>query len=86
MAEALVRHDELIADCVESRGGRFLKLIGESTVSVFDSVPDALAAAVAATRALSAERWPKDLLSSRFVSAFIPARRNAGEPSTSGRQ
>ena len=61
MAEALVRHDELIADCVESRGGRFLKLIGESTVSVFDSVPDALAAAVAATRALSAERWPEDL-------------------------
>jgi class 3 adenylate cyclase/WD40 repeat protein/energy-coupling factor transporter ATP-binding protein EcfA2 len=61
MAEALVRHDELIADCVESRGGRFLKSIGESTVSVFDSAPDALAAAVAATRALSAEHWPGDL-------------------------
>ena len=25
MAEALVRHDELIGDCVERRGGRFLK-------------------------------------------------------------
>jgi WD40 repeat protein/class 3 adenylate cyclase/energy-coupling factor transporter ATP-binding protein EcfA2 len=61
MAEALVRHDELIADCVERRGGRFLKSIGESTVSVFDSAPDALAATVAATRALSAERWPEDL-------------------------
>jgi eukaryotic-like serine/threonine-protein kinase len=33
MAEALVRHDELIADCVERRGGRFLKATGESTVS-----------------------------------------------------
>jgi WD40 repeat protein/class 3 adenylate cyclase/energy-coupling factor transporter ATP-binding protein EcfA2 len=61
MAEALVRHDELIADCVERRGGRFLESIGESTVSVFDSAPDALAATVAATRALSAERWPEGL-------------------------
>ncbi|HYB30249.1 MAG TPA: protein kinase [Solirubrobacteraceae bacterium] len=61
MAEALVRHDELIADCVERRGGRFLKSIGESTVSVFDSAPDALAATVAATRALSGEQWPEDL-------------------------
>ena len=42
MAEALVRHDELIADCVERRGGRFIKSIGEgdSTVSVFDSAPE----------------------------------------------
>src|SRR3984885_11958211 len=61
MAEALVRHDELIADCVERRGGRFLKSIGESTVSVFDSAPEALIAAVAATRALSVEQWPADL-------------------------
>ena len=61
MAEALVRHDELIAGCVESRGGRFLKSIGESTVSVFDSAPNALAATVAATCALSAEPWPEDL-------------------------
>ena len=60
MAEALVRHDELIADCVERRGGRFIKSIGEgdSTVSVFDSAPSALEAALAATRALSAEQWP----------------------------
>ena len=45
--EALVRHDELIADCVEAHGGRFLKSMGEgdSTVSVFDSAPSALAAA-----------------------------------------
>src|ERR1700733_15042788 len=61
MAEALVRHDELIADCVERRGGRFLKSIGESTVSVFDSAPEALIAAVAATRALSVEQWPAEL-------------------------
>ena len=63
MAAALVRHDELIADCVEANGGRFLKSMGEgdSTVSVFNAAPDALAAAVQATRALSAEPWPDEL-------------------------
>jgi WD40 repeat protein/class 3 adenylate cyclase/energy-coupling factor transporter ATP-binding protein EcfA2 len=69
MAEALVRHDELIADCVERRGGRFIKSIGEgdATISVFDSATSALEAAVAATRALSAEPWPNDLhVAARF--------------------
>jgi WD40 repeat protein/class 3 adenylate cyclase/tRNA A-37 threonylcarbamoyl transferase component Bud32 len=60
MAEALVRHDEIIAAHVEARGGRFLKSIGEgdSTVSVFVSAPRALDAAVAATRDLQEESWP----------------------------
>ena len=69
MAEALVRHDELIADQVESHGGRFLKSMGEgdSTVSVFDSAPQALDAALAATRALAAESWPGGLrIAARF--------------------
>ena len=63
MAEALVRHDELIADCVERRGGRFLKSIGEgdATVSAFDSARGAVDAALAATRTLSAEPWPEGL-------------------------
>src|SRR4051794_25020162 len=60
MAEALVRHDEIIAAQVEARGGRFLKSMGEgdSTVSVFESAPAALDAAVAATHALQEEQWP----------------------------
>ena len=69
MAEALVRSDELIADCVERRGGRFLKSIGEgeSTISVFDSALGALDAAVAAARALVAEQWPEGLhIAARF--------------------
>ena len=69
MAEALVRHDEIIAEQVESRGGRFLKSMGEgdSTVSVFESAPAALDAAVAATHALQAEQWPGGLrLAVRF--------------------
>ena len=69
MAEALVRHDEIIAAHVEARGGRVLKSMGEgdSTVSVFESAPQALDAAVAATHALKEEAWPAGLrLSVRF--------------------
>jgi WD40 repeat protein/class 3 adenylate cyclase/tRNA A-37 threonylcarbamoyl transferase component Bud32 len=60
MAEALVRHDELIADAVAARGGSLIKSMGEgdSTVSVFYSAPAALEAALAANRALAAEEWP----------------------------
>src|SRR5215207_7926459 len=60
MAEALVRHDELIADAVEARGGRLIKSMGEgdSTVSVFDSAPAAVEAALAANGTLTAEEWP----------------------------
>lgn len=52
MAEALVRHDELIAGVVEARGGRFLKSMGEgdSTTSVFESASRAMRAAIEATR------------------------------------
>ncbi len=69
MAEALVRHDEIIAAQVEARGGRVLKSMGEgdSTVSVFESAPRALDAAVAATHALQEEAWPGGLrLAVRF--------------------
>ena len=55
-----MRHDELIADAVEASGGSLIKSMGEgdSTVSVFDSAPAAVEAALAANRALAAEQWP----------------------------
>jgi class 3 adenylate cyclase/WD40 repeat protein len=60
MAEALVRHDELIAGIVEAHGGRFLKSMGEgdSTTSVFVSAGQAVRAAVEATRALADQTSP----------------------------
>lgn len=69
MAEALVRHDEIIAGIAEARGGRFVKAMGEgdSTTSVFDSAGQALAAAIEATRALAATSWPPGVrIRSRF--------------------
>ena len=63
MASALVRHDELIANAVEARGGRFLKSMGEgdSTVSVFGNAANAIDSMIAVTHAIAAERWPDDL-------------------------
>lgn len=60
MAEALVRHDELIAGVVEAHHGRFLKSMGEgdSTASVFESPIQAVRAAIELTRALADEPWP----------------------------
>ncbi len=69
MAEALVRHDEIIAAQVEVRGGQVIKSMGEgdSTVSVFQSAPQALEAALAAAHALQEEPWPGGLrLAVRF--------------------
>ena len=63
MAEALARHDALIAAGVEAHGGRFVKSMGEgdSTTSVFDSPVQGLHAALDAVRALGAEPWPDGL-------------------------
>ena len=48
MADRLVAHDEIVADAVESNGGRLLKARGEgdSTFSVFTRASDAVAAAL----------------------------------------
>ncbi|MFL5871417.1 MAG: protein kinase domain-containing protein [Solirubrobacterales bacterium] len=63
MAEALVRHDELVAAHVEAHGGHLVESMGEgdSTVSVFHAAPHALEAVLSVNRALAAERWPNDL-------------------------
>ena len=78
MAEALVRHDEMIADAVEARGGRLIKSMGEgdSTVSVFDSAPPARRgrALLPPTR-WQAEPWPGGLRSRRPLRACTRARR-----------
>jgi class 3 adenylate cyclase/WD40 repeat protein len=60
MAEALARHDELIAAVAEAHEGLFVRSMGDgdSTTSVFNSPVQAVTAALEAIRALEAERWP----------------------------
>ena len=59
MDGALARHDALIMEAVDSRGGLLLKHKGEgdSTFSVFASASAAAAAAIDAQRAITAEPW-----------------------------
>jgi DNA-binding SARP family transcriptional activator/tetratricopeptide (TPR) repeat protein len=60
MADALARHDQLLAAAVAGHGGYLLKARGEgdSTFSVFARASDAAAAALGAQEALAAELWP----------------------------
>lgn len=59
MADALARHDELVAETVESCGGSVLKAKGEgdATLSVFQRASDALQAAFDLQQNLAAEAW-----------------------------
>ena len=57
----LLRHRDLIRSAVRGAGGRFLSHAGDGTLAVFDCAGDAIAASVAAQRALAAERWPEGL-------------------------
>lgn len=62
MADALMRHDELIAAAVASAGGILLKHKGEgdSTMSVFVTARAGVQAMVRAQRMLADERWPDE--------------------------
>src|SRR5262245_44965575 len=57
MPDALARHDGLLAQAVEAHGGRIVKGRGDGLHAAFSTSSDAVAAAVAAQRALEAEQW-----------------------------
>jgi class 3 adenylate cyclase len=55
MQAALRRHDELIRSAIAERGGHVFKTIGDAFCAAFAQAPDAVAALLAAQRALAAE-------------------------------
>jgi predicted ATPase/class 3 adenylate cyclase len=57
MAVALARHDTILREAVESRGGNIFKTIGDAFCVAFPVATNALEAAVAAQRALRDEPW-----------------------------
>ncbi|HMC41866.1 MAG TPA: AAA family ATPase, partial [Acidimicrobiales bacterium] len=63
MGEVIARSEAIVAEAVESAGGRLIKARGEgdSTLSVFRRATDAAAAAVNLQGALARERWPEDI-------------------------
>ncbi len=58
MELALARHDLLVREAIERQRGTVFKALGDAFCAVFAAAPDALAAALAAQRALVAEAWP----------------------------
>jgi predicted ATPase/class 3 adenylate cyclase len=60
MAQAVARHDTLLAEAVAVQGGVLFKHVGDAVQAAFHSPAEAVAAAVAAQRALAAEVWPAE--------------------------
>src|SRR6266516_5543646 len=58
MKAALARHDALLRECFEAHGGHVFKTVGDAFCAAFATAVNALEAALAAQRALGAERWP----------------------------
>src|SRR6266851_3724136 len=59
MTTALERHDALLRQCIESRGGHIFKTIGDAFCAAFATAESAVDAAFVAQRSLHAERWPE---------------------------
>jgi class 3 adenylate cyclase len=57
MGPALARHEALLHRAITAAGGVVFKLVGDATCAAFASAHDALAAVLAAQRALHAEAW-----------------------------
>jgi predicted ATPase/class 3 adenylate cyclase len=57
MAADLARHEDLLRAAIAAHGGRVFKLVGDAVCAAFPDARGALAAAVAAQRALAAESW-----------------------------
>src|SRR5258708_13823100 len=58
MRQALARHDAILRQAVEAQGGTVYKVIGDAIQAAFALPSVALAAALAAQRALAAATWP----------------------------
>jgi len=57
MQDALARHDELLKEAVEAHRGHVIKGTGDGLHAAFATANDAMAAAIAAQRALATEPW-----------------------------
>jgi TolB-like protein/class 3 adenylate cyclase len=59
MTAALTRHDALLRQCIEERGGHIFKTAGDAFCAAFATASSAVEAALAAQRSFRAERWPE---------------------------
>ncbi|HSM66326.1 MAG TPA: adenylate/guanylate cyclase domain-containing protein, partial [Ilumatobacteraceae bacterium] len=57
MGVALARHDEILRSAIDANGGHVFSTAGDGVGAVFHRAANAIAAALAAQRELSAEAW-----------------------------
>src|SRR5215216_2184438 len=57
MQSALVRHDEILRNAIEERGGYVFKTVGDAFCAAFPTAPNALEAALSVQRTLFATEW-----------------------------
>src|ERR687886_677786 len=61
MKAAMERHDALLREAIEGHGGVVFRTMGDAFCAAFPLAQDALAAALAAQRALAVEMWPLEV-------------------------
>jgi predicted ATPase/class 3 adenylate cyclase len=70
MKPALARHDALLREAIEGRGGYVFKTVGDAFCAAFAEPSDALEAALAAQRSLLVEKWASEIGSIRVRMAI----------------
>ncbi|MBV6458752.1 MAG: hypothetical protein HONBIEJF_01890 [Fimbriimonadaceae bacterium] len=60
MQSSLGRHDAIVRNAIEARGGFVFKTIGDSFCAAFDAAQDAAEAAISAQRELQSETWARE--------------------------
>lgn len=61
MSAALSRHNDILATAIEEQGGYVFKTVGDAFCAAFGAPTLALAAALAAQKALYSEEWPPEI-------------------------
>src|SRR5437016_9732947 len=61
MGKAVARHFALLRQAISRHKGTVVKSVGDGVHAVFQTAPEALAAAFSGQRALQEERWPSGM-------------------------
>ncbi|RYG23581.1 tetratricopeptide repeat protein [bacterium] len=60
MSKALLRHDAILRQAIEEKGGRVFKTVGDGFFASFEHVADAVESALVAQQALATQSWETD--------------------------
>jgi predicted ATPase/class 3 adenylate cyclase/Tfp pilus assembly protein PilF len=79
MQQALAHHDAILRDAIESNDGYLVKTTGDGAHAAFALAADAIAASLAAQRALTAHAWGELSITSRMAMHSGAAEQRGGD-------